>query len=325
MTPKISIIVPVYNVQDYLHKCIDSILSQTFEDFELLLINDGSTDESANICNEYAKLDSRIKVKHKHNGGQSSARNLGLDMANGDYIGFVDSDDWIDKKMYKNLINHAACNQSDIVACNFLLMKNDAKFIPYTLNAIDMEFNKESAMKEIYTNKILTFSPCNKIYRKELFEKLRFVEGIILEDKDISYKLISKSNRISYLKEPLYYYRYNENSTLRSSFSLKRLDDFKVQKDMYNFYLKHYPEISDLVYFDMFNVGSNLYMLTSIYYKDKIKDYKYLIDFDSKILKRLVKNKDLTLSRKFKVLLSIISPGINIFLRKIVYKIRRIN
>ena len=202
---KLSIIVPVYNVEKYLEKCIDSILHQKFHEFEIILVDDGSKDSSGILCEEYAKHDNRIIVKHKQNGGQSSARNLGLEIAMGEYIGFVDSDDWIHEDMYEILMNNAERKNYDIVACNIMMMKSTGTFNPINKSSSNQEFNRVSAMNEIYKNKILTFSPCNKIYKRELFTGLRFVEGIILEDKDISYKLVDKSENIFYTNDILYY------------------------------------------------------------------------------------------------------------------------
>jgi len=121
MNPKISIIVPVYKVEQYIHKCIDSILNQTLNDFELILVNDGSPDQCGQICDEYAKCDSRIKVIHKENGGQASARNMGLDIATGEYIGFVDSDDWIEPDMYEILYNECIINECEIISCSSII------------------------------------------------------------------------------------------------------------------------------------------------------------------------------------------------------------
>ena len=125
--PKISVIVPVYNVEKYLRKCIESILNQTFREFELILVDDGSTDSSGKICDEYALKDSRIKVIHKENGGASSARNAGLDVAKGEYIGFVDSDDWIEMDMYGELYRLIKENNTDISVCGI----NNIKDIKY--------------------------------------------------------------------------------------------------------------------------------------------------------------------------------------------------
>ena len=129
MSPKISIIVPVYKVEKYIHKCIDSILNQTFKDFELILVDDGSPDNCGKICDEYAKKDSRVIVIHKENGGLSSARNSGLDIARGDYIGFVDSDDYIENDMYELLYNLCEENNCDISSCSSIIHFPNKKVI----------------------------------------------------------------------------------------------------------------------------------------------------------------------------------------------------
>ena len=322
MKPKLSIIVPVYNVEEYLEKCIKSIINQTYQDFELILINDGSTDSSGLICDNFANLDSRIIVKHKENGGQSSARNLGIDIAKGTYIGFVDSDDWIHKGMYLKLINHAIEFDSDIAACNFLIMKKDGKFEPYLKAAINREYDCESAIKEIYKNEVLTFSPCNKVYKRILFEDIKFLEGSILEDKDISYKLIYKSKKISYIKEELYFYRYNAHSTLRNKFTIKRLDEYTVQKNMYNFYKEQYPNISDYVYFGLFDIGTFLYAQILINLKNEKIKYRYLIEFDNDILTRLLKSKQLSKKNKIKIWLALYFPSVSVNIIKVLALLR---
>ena len=312
---KLSIIVPVYNVEKYLRECVDSILNQKFQDFELILVNDGSSDSSGLLCDEYSDKDTRIKTLHKKNGGQSSARNMGIDIAVGDYIGFVDSDDWIHENMYEKLIKHGFEYGSDIVACNFWVMKKDGGFEPYNKNTKNYEFTQSEAMAEIYKNKILTFSPCNKIYKSHLFNKLKFIEGIILEDKDISYKLIYNSNKVSYIEECLYFYRYNNESTLRRSFSNKRLDEYKVQVDMYNFYKKNYPEISELVYYDVFDIGSYLYSQIKAFNDNNLREYNYLLEFDKDILINLINNKQISIKKRIKLLIGITFPRIWILLR----------
>lgn len=324
MNPTLSIIVPVYNVEDYLTECIESILNQKYQDFELILVNDGSSDSSGEICDKYSDRDRRINVKHKDNGGQSSARNVGLNIAKGKYIGFVDSDDWIHEEMYERLVKHALIHKPDIVACNFQVMKKDGSFEPYTKNAEDKEYNRAEAMAEIYTNKILTFSPCNKVYSKTLFDELRFIEGIILEDKDISYKLVDVSNKVSYIKNSLYFYRYNTGSTLRSSFSIKRLDEYKVQFDMYNYYKHKYPEVSDFVYQELFIISTHLYAAISLMDTVKMEDYKYLLNFDYEILNRLVRDSCTPIKKRAKIVLFRVSPKIYIKFNSILLKKRNL-
>ena len=315
MNPKISIIVPVYNAEHYIHQCIDSILAQTFTDFELILVNDGSQDNSGSICNEYGKVDGRIRVLHKENGGQSSARNLGLNNATGDYIGFVDSDDWIDQEMYLSLINPAILMNADIVACNLMVMKPNGSFRKYHEEALDITFTKDEAMRELYKNEILTFSPCNKIYRREVFQGQRFKEESILEDLDISYIIIFKANKILYIKDALYFYRFNNKSTMRSEFSEKRLDEYIVRKEMYIFYKEHYPEVSALVYYEFCKINSHLYSLARMNLKIKGAKYKYLIKYDRIILRKLLKQGILSPKDRIRIFLMLYLPQIEILLK----------
>lgn len=317
---KISIIVAVYNTEEYLIQCIDSILNQSYSNIELILVNDGSTDASGKICDDYSIKDSRVIVIHKVNEGQSSARNTGLNIATGSYIGFVDSDDWIVNDMYRKLLEVGLKNESDIVACNLFLMTRKGDFINYSKSNTDLIFDKYSAMGELIRNQYLTFSPCNKLYKKVLFDDLRFDENIILEDKDISYKLITKCESIYYLKEPLYFYRYNFKSTLRSKFSVKRTDEYLVQNNMYDFYLRNYPSYSNLVYLLVFEVGLMLFISMKVEEKFSISEYTYLIDFDSNVLKQILNEKDVNIIKKVKVFLFLNIPNKLILLLELKYK-----
>lgn len=320
---KISIIVPVYNTEDYLEECIESILKQSYENIELILINDGSTDSSGKICDDYSEKDFRIKVKHKINGGQSSARNVGLDLATGSYIGFVDSDDWINIDMYSKLLTKSIETNAEIVACNISMMTRKRTFKNYSNIDKDYEFNKISAMKEIFRNEHLTFSPCNKLYKKCLFNKLRFDENIILEDKDISYQLIDKCDKVYYLNEPLYYYRYNPGSTLRGEFTLRRLDEYLVQKRMYEYYSKNYPSFSNLVYINIFEVGLMLFSSIKAEKKFTLINYSYLIDFNKDVLKQILNEDDISYKNKVKINLFLKTPKILILILELKYRLRK--
>ncbi|MFC4800162.1 glycosyltransferase family 2 protein [Neobacillus sp. GCM10023253] len=308
MKPIISIIVPVYNVESFIRECIDSILNQAFEDFELILVNDGSTDQSGNICDEYSIKDSRVTVIHKKNGGQSSARNRGIDAAAGDYIGFVDSDDWIHKEMYKILYTKAMETAADITACNLMQYNKDSSGHLYSANTTDQLFDRDSAMHELYLNERLTFSPCNKLYKKELFNGIRFKEGYILEDMDFAYRIIHQADRIFYTGQALYYYRYNEHSTMRKDFSKKRLDEFEVRKNMYLFYLKNYPGIANEVYAEWFLTGLMLYINIGKYFKHEQNQYKYLIETDREKLKPLLFKEGYNQKKKILLAMAVISP-----------------
>jgi glycosyltransferase involved in cell wall biosynthesis len=310
MNPKLSIIVPVFNVESFIHDCIESILDQTFKDFELILINDGSSDRSGYICDEYSMKDKRIIVIHKENGGQSSARNRGIDVAKGDYIGFIDSDDWIHRDMYKILYTKAIETAADITACNIVQYNKDTTSHFYCNEATDHLYDRNSAMNELYLNERLTFSPCNKLYKKKLFEGITFKEGYILEDMDFTYRIIHQSNRIYYIGQALYNYRYNDKSTMRKAFSKKRLDEFEVRKNMYLFYLENYPNQANEVYAEWFLTGLMLYINIEKYYRNEKNQHKYLIDTDRKILKSLIFNKKYNRKKKILLSVAIISPNI---------------
>jgi len=178
----------------------------------------------------------------------------------------------------------------------------------YHKNANDEQFSRESAMKELLTNTILTFSVCNKLFKKSLFNGLRFKEGIIQEDMDIIYKLIHRARKVSYLGAPLYNYRYNEESTLRKPFELKRIDEFHVRKEMYDFYKQHYPDIADLVYFRLCVSGSKLFNLVKKEFKEKLSEYQFLIKQEKSKLARLLWRKDVHPKVKLQVMALIISP-----------------
>lgn len=230
MEIKISVVIPVYNVEKYLPECIESVRNQTYPVYEIILVDDGSTDSSSLICDKYVQTDKRIRVVHKKNEGLSSARNTGIDAASGDYISFIDGDDWIEPGMYKAMTDAVIESKADIIACNMILELSTGDKVPYASESKNILYTKEKALKELYKNKNLTFSACNKIYNIKLFDSIRFTENIILEDMDISYRLIYQANSIYYLKDPFYNYRYNESSILRARFTLKRLDEYEVKK-----------------------------------------------------------------------------------------------
>lgn len=307
--PTLSIIVPVYNAENYLRECINSIIDQQFSDYELILINDGSTDKSGIICEEYRLRDKRIKVAHFDNRGQSAARNSGIDMSTGEYIGFVDSDDWIDSKMYSRMIDQAVDSFADVVACNYFVMKKDGQFSAYNQNIPqNIVFSRDQAMREIYHNKILTFSLCNKIFHRKLFNNIRLTEGIIFEDQDISYKLLFRANKVVYLHDSLYYYRYNNMSTLRGKYSIKQIDQYYVYKNMYDFYKDHYPEVAGEIYFKMFKLGYRLINNLKINGHDTAHLLKSLLCFDHAILWKVLVFSKIKMGQKFDLLIYLIFP-----------------
>lgn len=233
--PLISVIVPVYNVDQYLNRSIDSILSQTYTDIEVLLVDDGSTDCSGKICDEYANKDSRVRVFHKINEGVSSARNVGLDNAKGQWITFVDADDWIDKNMYQKLYNTAVSTQADIVLCSFYEYHGLGK--TFLIEAISTESDKI----EILRNYILSFtSLCNMLVSRNLYvdNNLRIPKDINnCEDFWLTVRLFYYAKKIYSLHIPLYYYnRENVNSILNNPNEERRNSEYLSYIDTINFF-----------------------------------------------------------------------------------------
>ena len=232
----ISVIIPVYNAEKHLRRCIDSILAQTFTDIELLLVDDGSKDKSGIICDKYAAKDSRIRVFHKENGGVSSARNMGIDEAKGDWLSFIDSDDWIEPTMYERMLQELIGNNADICMCDINMYWGRDAFV-YE-NCLYVSGVKE---KDIYTYINCPWnSSSNILARKSLFEKykLRFPEGITYcEDFHLTLRLLYMATKIVKVNEPLYVYdRTNEDSAMHQLNQKKQKDRCWCDMDIVAFF-----------------------------------------------------------------------------------------
>lgn len=214
--PILSIIVPVYNVQEYLDACINSLLSQTYERIEIILVDDGSTDDSGRICERYAGLDSRIRLIHKENGGLSDARNAGIEIAKGEYIGFVDSDDWISTKMYEVLLRNLEVSKADIAVCERVAVYPDRMEDCGGTDSICV-LNQEESLDILYANKKYGSYACNKLFRKELFKSIRFPKGRLFEDIYIMHELFGLANRVVFIDTGLYFYLQRPNSIVNSN------------------------------------------------------------------------------------------------------------
>lgn len=246
MKPKISIIVPIYNVEKYLNRCIKSILNQEFKDFELILVDDGSQDNCSKICDEYSLIDNRVKVIHKTNGGLSSARNAGLEIAKGYYIGFVDSDDWISKDMYKVLYELCVKYDCDIAECCYKKVYDEGN-IKEIKSGYDIKMlSNLEVLEEMYKDSFAGSTVSwNKLYKNELFKNIKFPEGKLNEDQFTTYKLYYKSKNIVAINRCMYYYYQSNESITRSKFSIKRLDAIEALQDTRNFYKEN--KLNDLI------------------------------------------------------------------------------
>ena len=215
MKPKVSIIVPVYNVEDYINRCIDSLKKQSLEDIEIILIDDGSTDKSGIICDEIAKNEERVIVIHQDNHGVSSARNVGINIASGEFIGFVDPDDWCEENMYKIMYEAIIENNCDMVICGFVIHENENAdiYIPYENEIVDGKTAFSYCIKGIGLGCFT--SVWNKLFKKELFNSFRFNEKYVIGEDEVLLSQISSSiSRTKLISQPLYHWNMRKNSAL---------------------------------------------------------------------------------------------------------------
>jgi glycosyltransferase involved in cell wall biosynthesis len=222
MENKISVIVPIYKVEKYLNRCVDSIINQTYRNLEIILVDDGSPDNSGLISDEFARIDPRVRVIHKSNGGLSDARNAGIEIATGDFIGFVDSDDFIHPEMFSHLYDLMRKHGADIAQCSFRAVTEDTFVDPGEDN--EKVISNLEALRLIYTEyKVDYVVAWDKLYRRQLFDSIRFPVGKIHEDEFTTYKLFYLSGRIAVIDKKYYYYFQSPDSIIRSGFNLKKL------------------------------------------------------------------------------------------------------
>jgi glycosyltransferase involved in cell wall biosynthesis len=215
MKEKISVIVPVYNVEKYLSRCVDSIINQTYTNLEIILVDDGSTDAGGKMCDEYAQQDNRIIVIHKENGGLSDARNAGLDIATGEYIGFVDSDDFIALEFYEILYKTLIKTNSDLAFCEFQRFHNDTEIIKNHTNYKVRTDKGIDILNNFYNKHYVTYVVMwNKLYKKDIWKNLRFPFGKIHEDEFVIHEIFYLAKQISFINASLYYYFHRENSIM---------------------------------------------------------------------------------------------------------------
>ena len=247
--PLISVIVPVYKAESYLERCVDSVRNQTYRNLEILLVEDGSPDRSGELCDRLAEQDSRIRVFHKENGGQSSARNFGLDRMTGEYVAFVDSDDWIESDAYLHLYGLIERYHAQIACCGTEKDFPDGTisyFNPHYPQETDIKvFDRKEALFEMFENARITYSPCDKLYHRDVFIGLRMTEGQIYEDMEILPKWVERADTVVYDPTPKYHYIMTETSTIRGAYNLRRMREVDVVFARAEDYKVRYPEFYD--------------------------------------------------------------------------------
>ncbi len=314
---KLSIIVPIYNTEKYLRKCIDSILAQTLTDFECILVDDGSTDNCPSICDEYAEKDPRIVVIHKPNGGQSDARNKGLDIAKGDYIGFVDSDDYIDTNMYEDLYNLAVTNGISMVVCKINYI--DAN------NSISSAKENETCQCIIYDayndlindfssiNEKIYFSVCCKLFSRDIFKNIRFPKGLLYEDAYITLDLLECCDKVLFVDKCYYNYIYRQGSTMNSTYSYAHTEQLILCNKMIDFYKKRNLNIQikkAMVRFVDYYIPNHILINTQ--FKEYKNNFKIYRNQAVRSIPMILSNRYILKLKKFLFLCVFISPRLSI-------------
>ena len=238
MQELVSVIVPVYNVERYLKKCIDSILVQTYRQLEILLIDDGSTDRSGQLCDELKNTDSRICVLHKENGGQAEARNLGIKHAKGDYIMFVDADDWIQENMIEILLNCVHSEKADMVCCGYRSIGEDGKVIEVPKQKEGF-YDADSAVLILLKGEAIHNVVWGKLLKREMISRIPFPQGCIHEDDFVVFRWIYASQKIFLLNLPLYNYLKRPESTMTTAFNPRRLARIDAARLLYQETMRH--------------------------------------------------------------------------------------
>lgn len=312
----VSIVVPVYNVEKYLNRCVDSIINQSYNNIEILLVDDGSTDSSGKLCDDYLKKDSRIKVIHKQNGGLSDARNFGIDKSTGDYLCFIDSDDWIEKDMIMNLFNSIINEKSDISICRrYRVYDNQEKIVEsFQTFPKSCVFNNIAGLNYLMSFCGYDMSVCDKMFKSSLFSDVRFPFGKTCEDSFTTYKLFAKANKISYIDKPLYNYYYRVNSITRN----KDVNETVITaaNEQFMFIKDNYPEniyaASSFVITAYMSVYNEFIIRNKIC--TKIDEYK---KNSRPFLSNALKNQDISKLKKIQMLIFCLSTT----MYKLFYKI----
>lgn len=267
---KISVIVPVYKVEPYLERCIQSICRQSYSNLEIILVDDGSPDKCPEICDQLAKQDSRIVVIHKANGGLSSARNAGLTVATGDYIGFIDSDDWIEPDMYECLYNLIKEYQADISICGANSVDSEGKIVElgkYPEKLLGYKqitiYEKEQILAaHLKPSNDINAGVWNKLYRREIVEGIEFPEAKLYEDVFTTYKYLDRASRVVKFSTHKYNYFQRADSICGKSFTANNFDSVQANRERYEFIKKQYPDLESMarerLLTNLLNIGFRL-------------------------------------------------------------------
>ena len=317
MDELISVIVPVYNVEKYLHQCIDSILMQTYKNLEIILVDDGSTDQSGSICDEYARQDKRVVTIHQKNKGLAGARNTGLDIMSGEWISFVDSDDWISNLFYEKQLLALKQHGAELALVRFSSSEDDFKKL-HSNTIAELVLDSNQLLETYYktqNSKKITTSVWPRLYRANLIHNMRFPEGFLNEDILFTVETFLKCNLAVYIDEPLYYYRkIRIGSIMNAKFSSKRvMDNLELYTKVESLLIsKGKAELTVKNFYNLYNILSRaLYTADSKDTVELIK--KYRKDSNNKVGKAL-QDATLTSYEKIVLLMNLLCPRIKVIL-----------
>ncbi len=242
MGPLISVIIPVYKVEEYLDRCVSSVVNQTYGNLEIILVDDGSPDGCPEMCDAWAERDSRIKVIHKENGGPGQAKNVGIDAANGEFIGLVDSDDYISEYMYEHLLG-LMDGETDIAECKMIYTYVDDETLDDGTSAEVKVFSADEAMLYHIKDRVFRQTPPNKLYRKSTVADIRFREGTRIDDEFWTYRVIGASRKLALSSALMYAYRQQSGSIMQKGFSFYRLEAVEAKCERLEYLKTEYPDL----------------------------------------------------------------------------------
>lgn len=252
MQPLISVIVPIYKVEDYLCRCVESIINQTYRNLEIILVDDGSPDNCPKMCDDYALKDNRIKVVHKENGGLSDARNAGMEVATGEYISFVDSDDYISLDFFESLYNTMCREKSDIVECSVVKFYEDNHFDKYSDDNKIISYSNQDALSGLISENPFKQHVWNKLYKADLVLDIPYAVGKLNEDEFWTYQIFGRAEKITRVNKTMYYYFQREGSIMGETYNLRRLDALEGKYNRQKYIEENYPELEKISKIDFY-------------------------------------------------------------------------
>lgn len=262
MNPLISVIVPIYDVEKYLARCVDSIVNQTYKNLEIILVDDGSPDRCPQMCDDYAEKDSRIKVVHKKNGGLSDARNAGMAVATGEYISFIDSDDYVSDDFFECLLDVMNKENSDIAECSVVKFYEDNRFDEFSDDLSVKTYDTQDAMSALIAENPFHQHVWNKLYKIELVKDIPYAVGKLNEDEFWTYRVFGRANKVARINKTMYYYFQRSSSIMGVGYNIRRLDALEGKANRQKYIENNFPELSTQAKIDLY--GSCMFAYQSV-------------------------------------------------------------